>query len=65
MKNAGEWNTFMRTGSVEDYLRYTGAYVEKTTNVQRTGTQRKAAVAEEIHAESDNGYGNDYQIRAE
>lgn len=64
MKDAGKWNTFMRTGSVEDYLRYTGVYDEKTTNEQRTGRQRKSAVAEDIHAESDNGYGNDYQIRA-
>ncbi len=64
MKNTSDWNTFMKTGSVEDYLRYTGAYREDT-KAAKESTEINRRTVEGFNAKSDNGVRNDYQIRTD
>lgn len=60
MKNVSEWNTFMKTGRVEDYLRYTNAVSDTLSdkNPQRQPDEKKGM--EQTHAESDYRFRNHY-----
>ncbi|MBQ7971861.1 MAG: hypothetical protein IJ291_00190 [Lachnospiraceae bacterium] len=61
MKNRSEWNSFMKTGSVEDYLRYTGCYKEASVD-EPSGDKRDVKTASEnTDAEFGNGFRNYHQ----
>lgn len=57
MKNVSEWNTFMKTGRVEDYLRYTGCVSETCSGTISEHSKKEKKDVERTNAESD------YRIR--
>ncbi len=60
MKNVSEWNTFMKTGRVEDYLRYTETMSGTLSNSTAKDRQEEKKGAEQTHAESDYRFRNRY-----
>ncbi|MBE5878871.1 MAG: hypothetical protein E7288_02695 [Lachnospiraceae bacterium] len=63
MKNVNEWNTFMKTGRVEDYLRYTSVSSDTFSNRASIESEEDKKDVGQTHAESDYRSGDCYQIR--
>lgn len=65
MKNVSEWNTFMKSGRVEDYLRYTESLAKQSDGREEINVSERMPVTEGFYAKSCNSVRNDNQIRAD